>query len=121
MDIARLPSASYARPVTTSANTGTRVDSTSVVEPVRVASDSGRVENERSARVVQGELLDRHRDSYQSTREFVNERNLDHSRPADQAGVSPQMSRSALFRYANNIRPESISELTQGRSVNYFV
>jgi hypothetical protein len=121
MDITRLPSAPYARPVTAAMKTGTRVDSASVVEPVGAANDSGRTSNERPARVVQGELLDRQRDNYQSTRAFVNERNLDQSRPADQPGVTALKSRSALFQYANNIRPESLADLTQGRSVNYFV
>ncbi|TCK17899.1 hypothetical protein DFR30_1153 [Thiogranum longum] len=121
MDVTRLPSASYTRPVTSPASAGAHAGFTSVVEPVGVANESNRVDNERPARVVQGELLERHRSSYQSTRAFVNEHNLDHSRPADQSGISSLKSRSALFQYANNIRPESLSDLTQGRSVNYFV
>lgn len=121
MDITRLPSAPYTRPVTASTNHSARAGTASVVEPVGAANGSDQVVNERPARVVQGELLDRQRDSYQSTRAFVNERNLDQSRPADQSGVSSLKSRTALFQYASNVRPESLSDLTQGRSVNYFV
>jgi len=121
MDIARLPSAPYARPVTASVNASTRANTTGVVEPVGAANDTRQFDNERPARVVQGELLDRQRDTYQSTRAFVNERNLDHSRPADQSGVPALKSRAAILQYANNIRSESIADLTQGRSVNFFV
>jgi len=121
MDITRLPSAPYGRPVTAPANTGTRVDSTSVMEPVGGVNESGRTGSERAARVVQGELLDRQRGTYQSTRAFVNEHNIDQSRPAGQPAISATKSRSAIFQYANNIRPESLADLTQGRSVNYFI
>jgi len=122
MDITRLPVAPYARPVTTTAiGASTRVYSPGGVD-VTVAAGGARFDNnERPARVVQGELLDRQRGTSQSTRAFVNERNLDHSRPADQSGASALKSRSAIFRYANNIRSESIADLTQGRSVNFFV
>ena len=121
MDITRLPSAPYARPVTASVNASTRSNTTGVVEPVDAANDTRKFDNERPARVVQGELLDRQRDSYQSTRAFVNERNLDQSRPADQSGVPAMQSRAAILQYANNTRPESIADLTQGRAVNFFV
>ncbi len=121
MDITRLPSAPYARPVTASLNTGARVDVTRAVEPVGVASEGRSSANERPARIVQGELLDRQRDNYQSTRAFVNERRLDQSRPAGQPGLSTKQSRSAIFQYASNTRPESVADFTQGRSVNFFV
>ncbi len=121
MDITRLPLASYARPVTTPVNASLRATPGGAVESVSAAGSEARFTSERPTRVVQGELLDRQRDTYQSTRAFVNERSVDQSRPADQPGVSALQSRSALFRYANNIRPESIADLTQGRSVNFFV
>jgi len=121
MDITRLPFAPYARPVTTPVNASLRAAPGGAVESVSAAGSEARLGRERPARVVQGELLDRQRDSYQSTRAFVNERNLDQSRPADEPGVSALQSRSALFRYANNMRPESIADLTRGRSVNFFI
>ncbi len=121
MDITRLPSAPYARPVTASVSTGARANVASVVESVGVVSGERPFGNERRARVVQGELLDRQRDTYQSTRAFVNERNLDQSHPAGESAISALKSRSAIYQYANNIRPESIADLAQGRSVNYFI
>ncbi len=119
MDITRLPSAPFARPVTASTNTGARVGVSSAVESVGGVNDAD--STERPARVVQGELLGRQRTRYQSTSAFVNERNLDQARPADQSAVSSFTSRSAIYQYANNIRPESLADLTQGRSVNYFI
>jgi hypothetical protein len=121
MDITRLPSAPYARPATASVSASARTSVIGAVEPVGAANETRQFDNERPARVVQGELLDRQRDTYQSTRAFVDERNLDQSRPADQSGVPAQKSRAAILQYANNIRPESIADLTQGRSVNFFV
>jgi len=121
MDITRLPSAPYARPVIPSLNTGTRVNVTNAVEPGGVVSEGRSSANERPARIVQGELLDRQRDNYQSTRAFVDERHLDQSRPAGQSGPSALQSRSAILQYANNTRPESVADFTQGRSVNFFV
>ncbi len=121
MDITRLPSAPYGRPVTASLNSSSRVDSVNAFEPVGEADDRYPFENERPSRVVQGELLDRQRDFYQSTSAFVNERNLDQTRPADQPGASALKSNAAILQYANNTRPESIADLTRGRSVNFFV
>ena len=121
MDITRLPSASYTRPVTAQASAGARAYAAGVVEPVEVVGRGNTFDNARPSRVVQGELLDRQRDSYQSTRAFVNERNLDQAKPAGDAGLSALRSRSAIFQYANNIRSESVADLTQGRSVNFFV
>ncbi len=121
MDISRLPSAPYARPVTASQNTGARVDVTSAAGAVGAAGEGRPSPSERPDRIVQGELLDRQRDNYQSTRAFVNERRLDQSRPAGQPGPSALLSRSAIFQYANNTRPESVADFTQGRSINFFV
>ncbi|GMQ83756.1 MAG: hypothetical protein BMS9Abin06_0496 [Gammaproteobacteria bacterium] len=72
-------------------------------------------------RVVQGELLQKERTSYQSTRGFINERNVDQARPAVQRGDTAVKSRAAIFQYLNNTHPEAISDLTQGKSVNFFV
>ncbi|VAW76741.1 hypothetical protein MNBD_GAMMA15-176 [hydrothermal vent metagenome] len=121
MDITRLPSAPYGRPVTALVNSSSRVGNVSAFEPVAEAEDRYLFDNERPARLVQGELLDRQRDFYQSTSAFVNERYLDQTRPADQPGTSALKSNAAILQYANNIRPESIADLTQGRSVNFFV
>ena len=73
-------------------------------------------------RVVQGELLQKERTSYQSTRGFINERNAGQARPAaGQREPGSSQSHAAIFRYLNNTRPEAISDLTQGKSVNFFV
>ena len=117
MDITRLPVTPLARP-TSAPQQGTRQPAS--VEAVARADAQPRVRESRE-RVVQGELLQRQRASYQSTRSFINERNLDQARPAGEPAASPQQSRLALNRYASNVRPEPVSELTQGRSVNFFV
>jgi hypothetical protein len=72
-------------------------------------------------RVVQGELLQKERTPYQSTRGFINERNVGHARPAVGQHDTRHQSRAAIFQYLNNTRPEAISDLTQGKSVNFFV
>jgi len=72
-------------------------------------------------RAVQGELLQRERTSYQSTRGYINERNVSQARPAAGQRDTGNQSRIAIFQYLNNTRPEAIADLTQGKSVNYFV
>ncbi len=120
MDIARLPAAPYARPATPNVSPVHRVAGESV-EAARATANGSGASRERSARVVQGELLGRQRDTYQSTRAFVNERNIDRSRDAGEPAISSYQARSALYQYANNIRTESIADQTRGRSVNFFV
>jgi len=72
-------------------------------------------------RVVQGELLQKERTPYQSTHGFISERNMDQARPAVGSRDTGNQSRAAIFQYLSNTRPEVTSDLTQGKSVNYFV
>lgn len=121
MDITRLPVTPLARPASASPQ-GNRqpnsVDATARAEDVARARASVRAPHER---VVQGELLHRQRAFYQSTRAFIDERNLDQARPAGQPAASLQQSRLAISRYINHVRPEPVTELTQGRSINFVV
>ncbi len=70
---------------------------------------------------IQGELLQKERSAYQSTRRFINERSADQARPAAEERNPTGRSRAAIFQYLNNTRPEAVSDLTQGKSVNFFV
>ncbi|GMQ88934.1 MAG: hypothetical protein BMS9Abin09_0376 [Gammaproteobacteria bacterium] len=70
---------------------------------------------------IQGELLQKERSPYQSTRGFINERSAAQARPAAEERTPTGQSRAAIFQYLNNTRPEAVSDLTQGKSVNFFV
>jgi len=70
---------------------------------------------------VQGELLQKERTPYQSTRGFINERNAGQAQPTVGQPDAGSQSRAAISRYLNNTRAEAISDLTQGNSVNFFV
>ena len=72
-------------------------------------------------RVVQGELLERERAQYQSTRAFLIERSMEGAQPAERQSASPYQTRPAIARYLNHSQPESVPELTRGRSVNLVV
>ncbi|MDT8386238.1 MAG: hypothetical protein RQ736_01905 [Thiogranum sp.] len=123
MDINRLPVVYLGRPVptTTRSNPVPSADDgmpRSRVEVVAARPRSG----ERFDNVVQGELLQRDRGAYQSTRAFIDERNVNHARAAGEgASGAGQQARFALSQYADHVRPEARSDLTQGVSVNYFV
>ncbi len=121
MDISRLPVTSVGRtanPTKSMPQVASRA--VEAVESVRPATGKRRTEDAFD-RVVQGELLQRERGNYQSTRSFINERSADQMQSAErQTGVGYQ-SRSAVSVYLNNTRPEAIADLTQGRSVNFFV
>ncbi len=121
MDISRLPAAGHASggiyrapartaSIATAAPAGGR-------GPAAVAPASER------ERVVQGELLQRERGAYQSTRAYIDERGLEFAQAGDAAGHSRIASggRAALARYLNHAQVESLSDRLQGRSVNYFV
>lgn len=90
------------------------------VEPVGRAGarPHGRASFER---VVQGELLQRERTPYQSTRGFVAEHNMSRARFAGEPRNPGNPSRAAIHQYLNNTRPEAIAEQARGRSVNFFV
>ena len=120
MDISRLPIAPLARPAASPFRGTQQARPVEVVASVEPSNPRTRT-RESSATVVQGELLQRERSPYQSTRAFINERTMDQAQSADHASGSLKKSRSAISQYMNNTRPESLSELTQGKAVNFFV
>lgn len=117
MDVSRLLAAPLARPANTTYKNSARVTSAEGVDSPAAPHRAARgVE-----RVVQGELLQRERTFYQSTRAYLNERDFENPLPSErQAGIGRQ-GRTAIVHYLNNTRPEAIAELTQGQTVNYFV
>jgi len=117
MDISRLPLASPGRPATYFRQPQA---ATSEVEAVEVLQSTRGTRRESPAgRVVQGELLQRERNVYQSTQGYINERGQDAGRNA--VTGSDYQSRSAISRYVSHTRPESPGDLTQGRAINFFV
>ena len=120
MDISRLPLAPLARPATSTVKQIRQPVAAEAVAPVE-SSNPHRHARESHERVVQGELLQKERAFYQSTRSFIDERTMDRMQTADHQAESPVQSRSAISRYLNNTRPESLSDLAQGKSVNFFV
>lgn len=118
MDIARLPLTQVVR----SASVKNRQP-----EPVRAAEAGADTRNPqphvtaRYEKVVQGEFLERERTLFQSTRSFITEHSLDQARPAQSESVSLNSSRSAITRYLSHVRPEPLADLTQGRSLDFFV
>lgn len=93
------------------------------VEAVESAGRTGQRPRSRESfeRVVQGELLQRERTPYQSTRGFVAEHNMGRARYANEQRDSGNSSRTAIHQYLNNTRPEAIAERARGKSVNFFV
>ena len=122
MDISRLPVAPLTRPVNATFRTTTGTASPEAAKPVE-STGPARKGEERFEHVVQGELLQRERDPAhtQTTREFINERRFEHARDSEYGSAGGHQSRSAIALYLNNSRPEAVADLTQGRSVNYFV
>jgi hypothetical protein len=120
MDISRLPVTHLLQSSPASIKTNRQPASVEVVEPVEKIIPRHRT-RESFERVVQGELLQKERTSYQSTRGFINERNVGQARPAVGQRDTGSQSRAAISQYLNNTRPEAISDLTQGKSVNFFV
>ncbi len=121
MDISRLPLAPLARPANTTyrSSPASSVEDAGAVRPSRNPSRG----DDQSVRVVQGELLQRERTPYpyQSTQSFIDERALDHAVSSDRQAGATRQSRSAVSHYLDNTRPETIADLSQGRSVNFFV
>jgi hypothetical protein len=120
MDINSLPVVYHPRPVTTTIKANRPAaadDSAPRVERVAVRPRSTRTFDD----AMQGELLQRQRDNYQSTRAFIDERNLNQAHTAGAQTGNARQARSAILEYANHVRPEPRAELTQGVSVNYFV
>lgn len=121
MDIARLPVAAPSRFAPLPAR------QTRTSEDLPVAGPVGGPVRRGAARppveqVVQGELLERRKSAYQTTRAFLDERTLDHTRPADAAKATVSgPARAAIASYLNHVRPESRGELAQGNSVDLFI
>ncbi|HHJ17937.1 MAG TPA: hypothetical protein ENJ80_14725 [Gammaproteobacteria bacterium] len=120
MDISRLPVAPPGGPSPALTRKAPRPAFVEAVEPV-AAPQARRSAREPLQRTVQGELLQRERNPAQSTRGFINERNLNQAQSVGHPAPSPEQSRPAIARYLNNTRPEAVADLTQGRSVNFFV
>jgi len=120
MDISRVPVALALQPSPVTARTARQTASVEAVEPVDRAGARRRI-HESSARVVQGELLQKERTPYQSTRGFVAERNMGQARPVADHRDTGLQSRTAIFQYLNNTRPEAVPDLARGKSVNFFV
>jgi len=120
MDISRLPLVPLARPATPSFRSTQQVASKEAVQPVETSNPRART-RESFERVVQGELLHRERTLYQSTRAFIQERAMDQTQPADHRTESFKQSRSAISHYLSHTRAETLSELTRGKAVNFFV
>ena len=117
MDISRLPVTPLLRPASAAVKTTRQPASAEAVEPPH-PRQAGRGS---SVRVVQGELLHREHTPYQSTRAFIDERKLDQAQHAGRQDEPLKQARAAVSRYLNNTRPEVAAELSQGRSVNFFV
>ncbi len=120
MDISRLPVATLAPAASTTYNSSAGVTSVAGVEspgPSRPGSRGG----QGAERVVQGELLQRERTLYQSTRAYLDERNFGSALVGERHAGAGRQPGSAIFHYLNNTRPEAIADLTQGQTVNYFV
>jgi len=118
MEISRSPLAPAGRPA---AYTGT-APRTAVIEPAAPEASRPRVRSgEQVERVVQGELLQRERSVYQSTRAYVNERRFDAALQNSAEGGRAPRGRTAISQYLNNTRPETVAELAHGQSINYFI
>ncbi len=120
MDISRVPVALALQAPPVHNRTVRPSASVAAVEPVGRAGARPR-SRESFGRVVQGELLQRERTPYQSTRGFVAEHNMGRARSTTEQGDIGNPSRAAIHQYLNNTRPETIAEQARGRSVNFFV
>ena len=120
MDIVRLPTTPAPRAAGSSARQVQRPDA--VERPGRVESAGDRARGFGAfERVVQGELLERPVAYYQSTRAFILERSMEGAQPAERQPATLSQTRPAIARYLNHSRPESVPELTRGRSVDLVV
>ena len=120
MDISRLPLTPLARPASPAFKGSQQARPVAVVESIESPRNTSRTGG-RSERVVQGELLEHERTPFQSTRGFINERTFDQATASERQAGDGRQSRSAVSLYLNNTRPETLADLTQGRSVNFFV
>ncbi len=117
MDITRLPVVANTRAVNQS-NKAIALPVGAVYESMDDAMLHSHLPIER---VIQGELLNRRSSTQASTQSFLIERNLNQALPADTERSGNKVSPHAVSSYANHVRPEPTSELTQGKAVDYFV
>lgn len=121
MEISRLPVAPPSGPSPALTRKATRPAFVEVAEPVAAPQARQHSREPLLRTVLQGELLQRERNTSQSTRGFINERKLNQAQSVGHPASSPEQSRPAIASYLNNTRPEAVADLTQGRSVNFFV
>ena len=120
MDVSRLSPVPLARAATSTFRGTQQVASSQAGQGVDGPDPRART-RETYEPVVQGELLHRERTAYQSTRAFIEERTMERAQPAGYRPESLNQSRSAISNYLSNTRPETLSEIAQGKSVNFFV
>lgn len=119
MELTRLPATTWSRPTNNLTRTSTQPLSAAVeASKTTVSRQRSRAPVER---VVQGELLERDRYRYSTTRSFLHEHSLDQASPVERGAVSHFSNRGAISQYLNHVRPEPVAELTQGKAVDYFV
>jgi hypothetical protein len=122
MNIAALPSVGYLTPSPTAAQRGP-VGRERVLELVTETA-AARPAREPAERVVQGELLQRQRAAYSSTREFLDSRLYDGTAAADadrRARANPGQSGRALGAYLSHTREFIQPDVNRGKQVDYFV
>lgn len=121
MDIARLPSAGYA----TSAYPVPSRSRERVLDLVREV-EAPAPAREPAERVVQGEVLQRQRTVYSSTRDYLDSRLFDGSYATDEdsaseARANPGQSQRALGAYLSHTQDFIQPDINRGRQVDYFI
>lgn len=121
MDIARLSSAGYA----TSAYPVPSRSRERVLDLVREV-EAPAPAREPVERVVQGEVLQRQRTVYSSTRDYLDSRLFDGSYATDEdsaseARANPGQSQRALGAYLSHTQDFIQPDINRGRQVDYFI
>jgi hypothetical protein len=124
MDVARLPSTGYsssAYPLAARNNPG-RERVLELVSDVQAAT----LVREPVERVVQGEVLQRQRSVYGSTKDFLDSRPFEGIHVTDrdmdrQARANPGQAQRALGAYLGHTREFIQPDLNRGKQVDYFV
>lgn len=121
MDIARLPSAGYA----THAYPVPGRSRERVLDLVREVEAPAPV-REPAERVVQGEVLQRQRTVYSSTRDYLDSRLFDGSYATDEdstaeARANPGQSQRALGAYLSHTQDFIQPDVNRGKQVDYFI
>ena len=122
MDIARLASTGYTAP-------NYPVPSRSRERVLEVVSeiDAGRSVRDTVERVVQGEVLQRQRTAYSSTRDYLNNRVFEGAYASDAAAADAQSrshadrSGNAVGAYLSHTRELIQPDINRGKQVDYFI